>query len=96
MKDLFIRFLCFVAEYYIGIIGVITVLMTLIGIVFSIVNGLYGLKFVPKDMWDGILVVAGANAVALAPKLAEFAKYYVKSKYNSAQGIDPEQQEGAK
>ena len=90
MKDLFIRFLCFVAEYYIGIIGVSTVLMTLIGIVFSIVNGLYGLKFVPKDMWDGILVVAGVNALALAPKLTEFAKYYVKSKFNTEQGVDPD------
>ena len=94
MRQRFEQFLCFIAEYYVGIIGVITVTMALIGITFAVINGVYGTKFVPKDMWDGILVIAGANAVALAPKLTEFARYYVKSKYNTDMGVDPEKKEG--
>ncbi len=94
IRHYFEHFLLFIAEYYVGIIGVITVTMAVIGVTFAIVNGVYGTKFVPKDMWDGILVIAGANAVALAPKLTEFAKYYVKSKYNTTLGEDPEKKEG--
>lgn len=90
MQNLFGRLLCFIAEAYLGILGLMVILMVIAGLAGYIANGTYGTKFVPKDMWDGILVVSGVNALALAPKLTEFAKYYVKSKFNTEQGVDPD------
>ena len=87
-------FVEFVAQWFLGIIAVLVIILGTFGIYAIWSNEHFKTHYEVSLIWSGIGYLTGAGVLTLAPKLTEWAntaKYYIASRWNSPPHVEPEE-----